>query len=79
MNIVAQAKNQAKELYGNIPCDFKITTNNGYHYESTGPTKTLTIDHGECISFIEKDRRRIKVDAVKKLGIPEGPLLGQLQ
>ncbi len=32
-----------------------------------------------AFSFIEKDRRRIKVDHVKKLGIPEGPLLGDLQ
>lgn len=34
-----------------------------------------------CVAFgfVEKDRRRIKVDAVKKLGIPEGPLLGELQ
>jgi len=30
-------------------------------------------------NFIEKDRRRIKVNIVKKLGIPEGPLLGKLQ
>ncbi|OIO41948.1 ribonuclease Z [Candidatus Pacearchaeota archaeon CG1_02_31_27] len=30
-------------------------------------------------SFIEKDRRRIKINVVKKLGIPEGPLLGKLQ
>ena len=30
-------------------------------------------------SFVEKDRRRIKVDFVKKLGIPDGPLLGELQ
>jgi ribonuclease Z len=30
-------------------------------------------------AFIEKDRRRINVSAVKKLGIPEGPLLGKLQ
>jgi len=29
--------------------------------------------------FIEKDRRRINIVKVKKLGIPEGPLLGQLQ
>ncbi|MBD3204584.1 ribonuclease Z [Candidatus Woesearchaeota archaeon] len=27
----------------------------------------------------EKDRRRIKLDYIKKLGIPEGPLLGKLQ
>src|SRR3989344_3911739 len=30
-------------------------------------------------AFVEKDRRRIKVDVVKKLGIPDGPLLGELQ
>lgn len=30
-------------------------------------------------AFIEKDRRRINLAAVKKLGIPEGPLLGKLQ
>ncbi|MBD3313885.1 ribonuclease Z [Candidatus Woesearchaeota archaeon] len=30
-------------------------------------------------SFIEKDRRRIKVDALKKLGIREGPHLKKLQ
>ncbi len=30
-------------------------------------------------AFVEHDRRRIDVKAVKKLGIPEGPLLGQLQ
>ena len=30
-------------------------------------------------SFVENDRRRIKLSAVKKIGIPEGPLLGKLQ
>ena len=30
-------------------------------------------------SFLEKNRRRIKVAKVKKLGIPDGPLLGELQ
>jgi len=30
-------------------------------------------------SFIEKDRRRIDIKAIKRLGIPEGPLLGKLQ
>lgn len=30
-------------------------------------------------AFIEKDRRRIKLDYVTKLGIPTGPLLGELQ
>jgi len=34
-----------------------------------------------CVSFafMEHDRRKIDVSAVKKLGIPEGPLLGKLQ
>ncbi len=30
-------------------------------------------------SFIEKDRRKINLSYIKKLGIPEGPLLGRLQ
>jgi len=29
--------------------------------------------------FVEKDKRRINVSAVKRLGIPDGPLLGKLQ
>jgi ribonuclease Z len=29
--------------------------------------------------FVEKNKRRINISAVKKLGIPEGPLLGKLQ
>jgi ribonuclease Z len=34
-----------------------------------------------CLGFSirEKEKRRIKVDYIKKLGIPEGPLLGELQ
>ncbi len=30
-------------------------------------------------SIKEKDKRKIKVDYIKKIGIPEGPLLGKLQ
>lgn len=30
-------------------------------------------------SFIEKDRRRMNLQKIKKLGIPQGPLLGKLQ
>ena len=40
------------------------------------------LDHGvPCFGYrwVEKDKRRIKVAAVKKLGIPDGPLLGELQ
>ncbi len=42
----------------------------------------LPLQHGiETLgyAFIEKDRRRINAKAVEKLGIPEGPLLGELQ
>jgi ribonuclease Z len=40
------------------------------------------LNHGvPCIGFSikEQDRRRINVEYVKKLGIPDGPLLGKLQ
>jgi ribonuclease Z len=42
----------------------------------------LKLDHRiDCYGFRfeEADRRRIKIDVIKKLGIPEGPLLGKLQ
>ncbi len=41
------------------------------------PLEHSTVSLGFC--FTEKDKRRIKVDTVRKLGIPEGPLLGKLQ
>jgi len=44
--------------------------------------EALPLEHNIAtlgFSFIERDRRRIKINAVKKLGIPEGPLLGKLQ
>lgn len=40
------------------------------------------LDHGvPCLgySFIEKDKRRIRPNIIKKIGIPEGPILGELQ
>ncbi len=42
----------------------------------------LKLDHRiDCYGFrfVEEDRRKIKMDVTKKLGIPEGPLLGKLQ
>ncbi len=42
----------------------------------------LPLKHGITTlgyAFVEKDRRRINISAVKKLGIPHGPLLGRLQ
>ncbi|MAG07948.1 ribonuclease Z [Candidatus Woesearchaeota archaeon] len=53
-----------------------ILENNKFSLQATEldhKIKTL----GFC--FTEKDKRRIDVKAVKKLGIPEGPLLGKLQ
>jgi ribonuclease Z len=44
--------------------------------------ETLPLEHGIKslgFNFIENDRRRIKIPFVEKLGIPQGPLLGQLQ
>ena len=44
--------------------------------------KALPLNYGRetfGYNLIEKDRRKIDVKAVKKLGIPEGPLLGKLQ
>jgi len=44
--------------------------------------EAIKLDHGiPCLgfNFIEKDRRKIDVDYIKKLGIPQGPLLGELQ
>ena len=40
------------------------------------------LDHGTIcygFSFIEKDRRKIRLNVVDKLGIPHGPLLAKLQ
>lgn len=54
----------------------KVFENDDYAIES------LPMKHPvPCVgySFIEKDRRRINVEAVKKLGIPDGPVLGKLQ
>ncbi len=44
--------------------------------------EALPLDHSiSCLgfSFIEKDRLRINVKKAEKLGIPEGPLMGELQ
>jgi ribonuclease Z len=44
--------------------------------------EAMPLEHGiNCLgfSFLEKDRRRIKVNEAKKMGIPEGPLMGKLQ
>ena len=54
----------------------KFYESDDYYLEAYGlkhSTKTLGY------RFIEKDKRRINISEVKKIGIPEGPLLGKLQ
>ena len=44
--------------------------------------EALPLEHGtSCLgySFVEKEKRKMKTDVIKKLGIPEGPLIGKLQ
>jgi len=44
--------------------------------------ETMPLEHSiETLgyNFIEKPRRKIRVDLIKNLGIPEGPILGKLQ
>lgn len=44
--------------------------------------EALPLEHGITtlgFNFIEKDKKRIRVDVVRKFGIPDGPLLGKLQ
>lgn len=43
----------------------------------TRPLEHNTPCQGYC--FVEKDRRRIDVEKVRNLGIPQGPILGKLQ
>lgn len=47
------------------------------YYIESYPLKHSTKTLG--FRFIEKDKRKINITKVKKLGIPEGPLLGELQ
>ncbi len=44
--------------------------------------QALPLKHGIPVlgyTFIEKDRKRLKMNKIKKLGIPEGPILGKIQ
>lgn len=87
----AGTKKYMKNLYSWFSAQEVITTD---IVEYTGKTiqvlhenkdyriEALPMKHGtDCIgfSFVEADRRRINLSVVKKLGIPEGPLLGKLQ
>ncbi len=56
---------------------------NGIFFENNDfKLETYQLEHGiETLGFrfVEKDKRRIDMNKIKKLGIPEGPLLGKLQ
>lgn len=81
------SKKAFKQMFGGIAFEtkFNITVtevsegkfyeNNDYYLESAPMKHSVP-----CVaySFCEKDRRRINVSAISKLGIPEGPLLGKL-
>lgn len=60
-----------------------IDINDGIFYDGKDYSiESYSLDHSVPtlgFRFVEKDRRRIKVAYIKKLGIPEGPLLGKLQ
>jgi len=54
----------------------KFYENEEYYLEA------IALDHGIPTlgyRFVQKDRRKIAVSKVKKIGIPDGPLLGKLQ
>ncbi|MBI2575173.1 ribonuclease Z [Candidatus Woesearchaeota archaeon] len=52
-------------------------------FEGSGfSLEALPLEHTtECLGFaiVENDKRKIQMDAVRKLGLPEGPLVGELQ
>lgn len=82
------SKNAFQALFGGIEFEtkfnIKITeVHDGKFFENEDfELESMPMKHPvACVAyaFVEKDRRRIKVDYVKKLGIPEGPLLGELQ
>ena len=73
--IIDRAREQARELYGNIPCNYKIATRNGYWYESTTSIKILNLDEGQCCSFISKEKNTpvlIAIDSIETVCIIPG-------
>lgn len=82
------SKKAFQQLFGGIEFEhkFNITiteVDEGKFYENEYYLlESMPMKHPvPCVgySFVEKDRRRINVETVKKLGIPDGPLLGKLQ
>jgi len=66
-----------------IKIDIEVKEVDGKFYNGSAYTlESAKMKHGPKTNgyrFVEKDKRRIKVSYVKKLGIPDGPLLGKLQ
>lgn len=81
-----------KERMGHMEKAFLFDRKTGYRiHEVSGKLvfdskyfaiEAFTLEHGiKTLGyvFIEKDRRRVKMPYLKKLGIPEGPHIGKLQ
>jgi len=82
------SKNSFQRMFGGMEFETKFNirvheVHEGLFFENDDFTlESAPMKHAvPCVafSFVEKDRRRIKVATVKKLGIPDGPLLGKLQ
>jgi len=77
-------ENMAHSFYFDRVLDMKIVeVENGRFFENESfALEAMELEHNVPTlgyAFVEKDRRRISVPFVKKLGIPDGPLLGKLQ
>ncbi len=81
-------KEQIKQMFSAFPFDCKLDlkiheVHKGCMLDTADfEIHAYPLDHAIPtigFRFIEKDKRRINVSVVKKLGIPEGPLLGKLQ
>lgn len=74
---------QAFAFEGKIDMQIIEVEKDGLFYENMNyELHAYNLNHGvPCIgfAFVEKDRRRIKLPFVRKLGMPDGPLLGKLQ
>jgi len=73
---------KAFEFYNKIDLDIKEYKTGKFFDSMEFELKAHLLEHKvPCygFEFIEKDRRRINLDKTKKLGIPQGPLLGKLQ
>jgi ribonuclease Z len=70
------------EFYSRINYSVKDVKEGVFIDKKKYKIEALPLEHGIRtlgFRFVEKDRRRIKLPFTKKLGIPEGPLLGKLQ